>query len=136
MPITVDKLSDEPIIVSTFTEPINYDTDLSEMFSKILEFRDKIENSPKYYAVMDISRIKPGFSDIVLSLGEVRKVSKKRRADIPINLHLVGDGDFFSILAKAMTQTQYGNYTARFHSSLSKALDIIRAEISADKANS
>ena len=33
MPITVEKLPNEPIIVSTFAEPMNYGTEVPLMFS-------------------------------------------------------------------------------------------------------
>jgi hypothetical protein len=131
MPIVVERLPGEPIIVATFAEPMNYNVEVPAMFARILELRDTIEGSPKYYVVIDISAVKPGFSDIMMSLGEVRKASAKRRAELPISPHLAGTGDFFSMLSKAMNQAQYGGYTAPLHTSAAEALSVIRAEIGA-----
>ncbi|MCJ7432003.1 MAG: hypothetical protein MUO77_00805 [Anaerolineales bacterium] len=131
MPITVEKLSGEPIIVATFTEPMNYIAEVPSMFSRILELRDTIEDSLKYWVIIEMSGIKPDFDDVMFSLGEARKASKQRRSDMPISLHMVGTGGLFKMIASAMSQHQYGEYTTPLHLSLSEALDVIRTDISA-----
>lgn len=130
MSIVVEKLPGEPIIVATLSEPMNYAKEIPTMFSRILEIRDTIVDSPKYWLIIEMSRIKPDFDDIMFSLGEARKASKQRRPDMPISLHMVGFGGLFKMVANAMSQHQYGGYAITpLHLSLSEALDAIHAEI-------
>jgi len=134
MPIHVEKLADEPIIMATYENPIDYYTEMATMFARILALRETITDSPKYYVIIDMTDIHPGFSEIVHSLGEASKASKQRRADLPISLHLVGTGSLFEMIANALGQRQYGGYTAPLHTTLTEALAAIRAEIAAAKA--
>jgi hypothetical protein len=132
MPIVVERLPHEPIILATFSEPVDYNAEVPAMFAQILELRDTIVGSPKYYVLIDISRVKPNFSEVTFALGEVRKASMKRRADLPISLHLAGEGGLFNLLAKSMSQMQYGSYVAPLHPNVPEALGIIRSQIEAD----
>ena len=135
MTIQVDKLPKEPIIIAAFINPVDYQTQVPAMFARILELRDAIVDSPRYYVIIDMSHLKPGFGDIVFSLGEARKASMLRRPDIVISLHLVGSGDLFEMVAGALSQMQYGGYGAPLHKSIEEALAAVRAEISARAAS-
>jgi hypothetical protein len=106
------------------------------MFARILELRDTIQGSSKYYAVISMAGIKAGFSDIVFSLGEARKTSQKRRPDLTVNVHLIGTGDLFEMVANALSQSQYGGYSAPLHTSISDALAAIRADLHGETASS
>ncbi len=129
MTIVVEKYSAEPIIVAALTEPMDFYKEMPPMFERILELRDTIQGCPKYYTIINMTGIKVNFSEMVFSLGEVRKASQKRRPDLPIGLHLVGSGELFEMAAKAMAQLQYGGYAAPLHASLEEALKAIRAEL-------
>jgi len=129
MTIIVEKYSDEPIIVATMTEPMDFYQEMPAMFAHILELRDTIQNQPKYYTIIIMTGIKAGFSEIVFSLGEARKTSQKRRLELPIELHLVGAGEIFEMAANALAQIQYGGYAAPLHSNVEEALVAIRADM-------
>ena len=129
MTIIVEKLPGEPIIVATMSEPMEYYDEIPKMFERILELRDTIQGVPKYYTIISMTGIKAGFTEIVFSLGEARKTSQKRRADLPIGLHLVGTGDLFEMVANALSQRQYGGYAAPLYTTLSDALAAIRSDI-------
>jgi hypothetical protein len=126
MTIVVDKYQDEPIIFATMTEPMNFYQEIPNMFARILELRDSIQGFPNYYTIVDMTGIKADFSEIVFSLGEARKASQKRRPEFPNEVHLVGSGDLFEMVAKALSQFQYGGYTAPLHSNTEEALETIR----------
>ena len=136
MTITVERLPNEPIILATFSEPMTYNPEVPEMFERILELRETIVGSPRYYVLIDLSQVKPGFNDIMFALSEVRKASAQRRADMPISLHLAGEGDLFNLFSKFMSQTQYGSYVAPIHSNVSAALENIRAQIKMEYSKS
>jgi len=75
-----------------------------------------------------MTSIKAGFSDIVFSLGEARKASQKRRPELPTEVHLVGSGELFEMVSKALAQIQYGGYSAPLHANTEEALGAIRAD--------
>jgi hypothetical protein len=129
MTVLVEKSSEEPIITATLTEPMDYYKEMPLMFARILELRDTIQGCPKYYTIIDMTGIKADFSEIVFSLGEARKTSQKRRADLPISLHLVGSGDLFEMVANALAQIQYGGYAAPLHKTRGEALVAIHADM-------
>ena len=133
MPITVEQLPDEPIIVATMREPIDYTKETPPMFARMLAIRDAelVGNFDEYYVVIDMIGIKPNFSEIVFALNEARKTGQQRRPDMPMSLNLVGSGDLFEMVANALAQTQYGEYKAPLQSTLEKSLRAIRAKIAA-----
>ena len=128
MTVAVEKLQDQPVILASFSEPVNYDKDFPSMFARILELRDTLQGFAKYYTVIDLTGLKPSFSELVFSLGEARKASKQRRADLPNEIHLVGSGDLFEMASKALSQMQYGGYSAPLHASVEEALKAIRGK--------
>lgn len=131
MPITVELLPNEPIIVATMREPIDYNDEVPPMFTQMLELRDTelAGKFKKYYVVIDMIGIKPSFSEIVFSLNEARKTGQKRLPDLPMSLNLVGAGDLFEMVANALRQTQYGEYKAPLQPTLEKTLEAIRADM-------
>lgn len=128
MAIMVEKLPDEPIITVTFENPINYMAELPEAFDAILMLRDTITTSPRYFAIFDVSQVSPGFSEIVLTLGEAKRASKMRRHDLPLSLSIVGSGRLIEMAANAMEQVQYGAYQMPLFTSLDQALAAARAQ--------
>jgi len=133
MTITVEKFQDEPVIMATMTDPMNFYQEIPDMFAQILELRDSIQGHSKYYTIIDMTGIKADFSEIVFSLGEARKASQQRRPDLPNQVHLVGSGDLFEMVAKALAQIQYGGYSAPLHANTEEALEAVRVNQSKEK---
>jgi hypothetical protein len=129
MTINIEKLSDGPIIVATYLEPMDWLREVPEMFEQIFNLRDTFEGCPKYYTVIDVSAVKVGFREVVVTLAEVRKASKRRRPDMPISINLIGSGNLVQLASNAMEQRQYGEYRVPLYTSLDKTLDDIRADI-------
>ena len=129
MTINVEKYPDEPIIVASMKEPMDYYQEMPVMFARILELRDSIQGFPKYYVIIDMTGMKVDFSEVVFSLSEARKASQKRRPEFPMRLHLVGSGELFEFAANALAQTQYGEYNAPLVNNIEDALDAIRADL-------
>lgn len=128
MTITIEKHPDEPIITATMAEPMRFFKEIPEMFARILELRDTIQGFPRYYVIVDMTGIKAGFTEIVFSLGEARKASQKRHPEFPVKLHLVGSGELFEMVANALSQIQYGGYSAPLHTNMEEARNAIRVD--------
>lgn len=130
MPINVEKQPDTPVIIATMNEPMDFYKEIPEMFARILELRDSIQDHPMYYTIVDLTDIKADFSEIVFALSEARKASQKRRPGFPNSVHLVGSGRLFEMAANALAQAQYGEYSAPLHSTMEEALAAVQADIS------
>jgi hypothetical protein len=131
MTIVVERLPEEPIIVAVWQEPMDFRTEVPEMFQQVLALRDTIEDSDRYFLIMDISSVKVSFSDVVYALGESRVARDQRRADLPLSLLLVGSGPLLELAAKAMSQAQYGGYGMRLCASMEDALAAVRTAVAA-----
>ena len=127
MTVVVEQYQDQPIIIATISEPVDYRQDIPDMFTCILELRDTLKSYSKYYTIVDVTGIKPNFSELLFSLGEARKASQKRRPEFPNEIHMVGSGELFEMAANALSQIQYGGYTAPLHANVEEALNAIRA---------
>ena len=127
MTVVVEQYQDHPIIIATISEPVDYRQDIPDMFTRILELRDTLKSYSKYYTIVDVTGIKPNFSELLFSLGEARKASQKRRPEFPNEIHMVGSGELFEMAANALSQIQYGGYTAPLHANVEEALNAIRA---------
>ena len=130
MTITVERMPEEPIIIATFVEPVDFRLETPPMFQQFIELRDtELEGYSRYYTIIDTNGVKAGFSDIVFTLGETRAAREKRREDRPVTLILVGSGGLMELASKAMGQSQYGGYGMRLFTSLDDALESIREEL-------
>ena len=128
MTVVVEQYQDQPIIIATLSEPVDYRQEVPDMLSRILELRDTLTGCSKYYIILDMTGIKPSFSEIVFSLGEARKASQKRRPELPSKVHLIGSGELFEMLANALAQIQYGGYAAPLHATFDDALKSVLAD--------
>lgn len=132
MTMTIEKLPDGPIIRATFHEPMDWHQDATDMLDRLIELRDAtIEGCPKYYAIIDLSAVKVGISDIVIALAALRRIHIKRRPDMPASVLLVGTGNFMQLVTQAVGQQQYGEYQVKMYMTMATALDDIRADIAA-----
>lgn len=131
MTVTVNKLPDEPVILISCQEPVDWSKEFHAALEELVRLRDSLEGCPKYYAIIDVTAVTMGFSDVVLALGEAHEASKKHRQDMPVSLSLVGSGGLMELASKAMGQQQYGKYHMPLYTSLDKALEIVRADIAA-----
>ncbi len=130
MPIIVEKLPDEPIIVVICQEPMNYVREAPKAFDQILALRDTIYDSPEYYIVFDASAVKMGFGDMVTMMGEVKRVSQQPRSDLLVVPSLVGSGSLVEMAVNAVQQTQYGSYKkVPLFTSVEQALESIRTDL-------
>jgi len=130
MPIIVERLPDEPIIIATFHDPIDFKAESARMFQQFIDIRDsELEGFTHYYTIIHTNGARTGFSDIVLMMGESRIARQQRREDMTISLILVGSGALMEMATKAVGQNQYGNYGMRLFTSLDEALEIVREEL-------
>lgn len=127
MPIIVEKLPDEPIIVVTCQEPMNYVQEAPAAFDQVLALRDTIYGCSEYFVVFDASAVRMSFGDMVTMMGEVKRASQQRRSDLAVIPSLVGSGGLVELAANAVQQTQYGAYKVPLFTSTDQALASIRA---------
>lgn len=130
MTMTIKKLPDNPIILASFHEPMDWHQDATNMLDQLIELRDQsIGGCPRYYVIIDLSAVKFGISDVVMALAALRRINIKRRPEMPANVSLIGSGNFMQLVAQAIGQQQYGEYQVQMYTSMDKTLESIHADI-------
>jgi hypothetical protein len=109
---------------------VDWHQDATQMLEQLVALRDAtIEGCPRYYAIIDLSTVKVGFSDVVMALGALRRVNQKRRPDMPAYVSLVGSGSILQLISQAVGQQQYGEYHVQMYTDMDKALGNIHIDI-------
>jgi hypothetical protein len=109
MPIKVEQLPEESIIVATVSEPFDPRQDVPAMFAEFTRLRLAIQGDVA--VILDLSGGKAAFSQVVMALAEASSGIKAGRAagiDRPPIMIFVGAGILADLASKAMAQRQYG----------------------------
>ena len=129
MPITVEPIPNEAILLATFTEPFSPNPHIREMFLAVAELRDELPGSA-FCILVDVRAVKTGFGDMVMTLGEVRQAIKTApESDRDVVLAMIGSGGLIELAANAMKQAQYGNWTMPLFSSLEDAIAYAKSRV-------
>ncbi|MBN1427009.1 MAG: hypothetical protein JXB07_01410 [Anaerolineae bacterium] len=105
MPIKVEQLPGESIIIATVSELSDSQQDVPAMFADITQLRLKIRGT--VVLILDFSDAKVSFNQIAVGLGEAFKGIKAGKADgieRPPIVILVGSGVTTKVTSKVMTQ--------------------------------
>jgi hypothetical protein len=132
MPVIVEKLPDEPIMIVIMQNPIDIKSDIVYMAQTIKTILDS-QTEPIWY----VGRVE----DLSLSFGDlVQALALSTRGEMAFMQHpmireliIVPEGRFVRIAASALSQAQYGSLKARLCNDWEEALRMARAEIEAQK---
>jgi hypothetical protein len=130
MPITVERLSNESIIIATSVEPLIPEQDVPAMFSQFTSLRLTISGDVVLILDFGLFNDPQSFSKLVRSLAEASQgIRVSRAAGVarpPITI-FVGSGPMVAIASEAMGQEQYGGVRRRMCSSLDEAITLARS---------
>jgi hypothetical protein len=130
MPVTIEKLPDDPIVLITARNPIDLKIDMPDAISRlqaILEASDR-----PLWDVTDALGFTISFPDLVAMLGTVS------RADLGLVRHrnfagiaLAADSDLLRMGLNALGQAQYGGILVKSFATLDEAMAFARSEVAA-----
>ncbi len=130
MPVRVEQLPGEPIIVATIMNPFVPEEDMPAMYSQFISLR---RNIPGYAAlIIDVRETMndpAGFSQMMLAMAEASRGIKAGQAaglSGPPRLIMVGEGPMAGIAAEGMAQEQYGGVKGEVCPTLEEAIERAR----------
>ena len=129
MTVTVEKLQGEPIVVATFTEPLDAAQD-TRTFNREIGILAEQMDEP-IYLVADLTAVDIGFSDAVLGLAEAARGEMAFFKNPQLkHVVLVGLSGFLSTLTNWAKQAQYGGgKSSEVARSLDEGLALCREKV-------
>jgi hypothetical protein len=125
MPVSVEKLPDEPIIVATVVG--HFDVKMArELFQKSAEMAQGIDGH--YYRVTDARQMDIGFGEMMKVIEEASRGDPGSTRDRNVSVVLVGTNDMLKLFADMMKLRQYGATPTPIFKSMDEALSHIRAD--------
>ena len=131
MPIELEQLPGESIIIATHVEPFDPTQDVPAMFAKFTQLRLAIQGTVAL--IVDFSEAKVGFNQTAVALTEAFKGVKAGKAagvDRPPIIILVGSGVIANVTSKAMTKVPHGYANNHLCASKDEALSLARELLS------
>ncbi len=128
MPVTVEKLPNEPIILCTYFEPAG-PSDQPVLWEQLATAVGGLDGP--IYRITDLSRIKITFGNMAVAIAQEAKDKRPGSAADPrIRSVLVATGTLIELAAKSITQEQYGRIGApALFTNLDEALNYCRSQI-------
>ncbi len=130
MPIPVEMLADEPILLATFNEPFVPEVDMPPMLADIKRLRELAQQQVSI--ILDVSAVDIDFTKLVMALaqaGEQIRAQQRVGAALPDEYVFVGSSALIQLAAEAMGQDQYGGIGGAMFASLEDALSYVRTRI-------
>ncbi len=125
MPVAVEQIPNQPIIVVTVTEPFDPLKEMPVSNRQFSEIAATIQGT--LYRIVEITRLKIGFNDLVNVLAVDTRSGPG--ADPRVRTVIVGSGEMVELGVKAMKQRQYGAKETPMFASLDEALTYVNAEL-------
>ena len=131
MPIKVEQLPGESIIVAATHEPFDPNQDVQAMFAEITRLRLTIQGNVAL--IIDFSDDPASFSQLVVGLAEAsRAIQAGKAAGInrpPLTI-FVGTSTMTELASQAMGQKQYGGVQGHLCATKDEAIALARTKLS------
>lgn len=128
MAVAFKNHADEPIMIATFSNPLNAGKD-TVAFNEAIQQRLPTVND-QLWVVADLTGTSISFVDGVFGLAEAARSSIGAFRDKRVRMVLVGGGDMINFLLRSAEQAQYGGVKGHAAGSMEEALAYCREHIS------
>lgn len=125
MPVAVEQIPNQPIIVVTVTEPFDPFKEMPVSTRQFQELTASIQGT--IYRIVNVTRLKMLFNDLVNVLAADTRGGAG--ADPRVRTVIVGSGEMVELGVKAMKQQQYGAKETPMFASMDEALAYVNAEL-------
>jgi hypothetical protein len=135
MPVKIEQLPGESIVVATPSRPFEPKQDMTAMFAELTRLRLSIGGPVAL--IVDSSGTPISFSQMVIVLSEAShavKASKEAGGQPPITI-FIGSGRLAELVSQAMGQRQYGGVSGHLCTTLDEALTLARKKLAAAGAS-
>ncbi|MEO8607120.1 MAG: hypothetical protein ABI690_04530 [Chloroflexota bacterium] len=125
MPVKVEQLPGEPILVVTYTGHMDVET-VSMAFSESTVLAEQVDGV--VYRISDVRLGEGDFGDVLKIIAEIRKGIPGSTADPKFKGVFVGGHQMVRLYADILKQEQFGATTIPFFKTMEEALDYIRLD--------
>jgi hypothetical protein len=122
MPVTVEQLGDQPIIVATFTGFVDLPT-VQEMFRRSAEFKSKLRTP--FYRITDVTNIETSLKDLLDIVNEASQGIPGSSTDPDIKGMFVGTNKWVGLFQSTISEAEYGSVSIPAFTSREDALNYI-----------
>ncbi len=127
MPIHVQKLPNEPIIILTYIEPCIPNKDMPPALAQVASY---LNGGPSLtYVINDLMNAKMDLGSMILSMAENARGGPGSPADPRTRHALVSAARIVQIIKSALGQDQHGQTNLEVYPTLSEALTAVRQRI-------
>jgi hypothetical protein len=120
MAYTVQRIPNEPIIVLKVMNPFNPAKEVPEQNAEIAKLSQGV--TPPVYLISDLSELKISFSDLVVSLAEVKRDEESAFNNKNLVTLTVGSNEMVRLSVEAAKQKQYGGVNIQIFGSVDEAI--------------
>ncbi|MFW5748989.1 MAG: hypothetical protein ACOCYT_05185 [Chloroflexota bacterium] len=126
MPVTIERLPDEPIILATVTGAMSVE-DARVIFLRSAEIMEQIDGLA--FRITDVRAIETEFAEVISMLKSASKGMPGSTSDPRLRVVMVGTHSLTKMFADAMKQQQFGGIAIPVFERLEDALTYVRYEI-------
>jgi len=130
MPVRVERLPNQPIIIATYQGRISV-ADLLEMFRQSALLMQEIDGH--VYRITDAREIETSFAEVLNMLQEAKRGTPGSTSDPNITPVMVGHDKWLSMFSEGFRQKQYGGSALLTFATMEEALVYIQSLIEAGK---
>ncbi len=129
MTVKIEQLSEEPIILYTYSNPYKANEEIQAVIDGATELTAGIPGT--VYAIHDVHNVKVSFSELVSSMGTAIKSFRELKPDFleRTKTILVGTSSLLKLAADSFNQVQYGELSVELFDTVNEALAYARGEI-------
>ena len=126
MPVTVERLPNEPIIMARLWGEIDISC-ISEMYERSVPIIEEVGGTT--WRVTDALDVETTFSDVVQILGKIASDTPGATTDPRVKSVLVGTNQWVTFVADSLQQRQYGTLNIPRYETVDEALAFVRSQI-------
>jgi hypothetical protein len=123
MGFQVKRFENEPIILVTWTDPMDVGKDIPDSFPAIDAL---VEEDEAVFCINDLRGIKTNFSETVIAMAYSRKKAPGSPRDPRLHNILVSPNELMQLVARSAGQDQYGNLNVAIYGTVEEALEHAR----------
>lgn len=127
MTYRMERLADEPILISTMEPPLSPEADVAAIGSELEHFL--ADMGAPIHLILDLSEVSLSFSQMVMMMGAA--ASRQHLGDGSVRMVLVGSNPILKLGAESARQEQYGGVHVAWYATREEALTYVREVLAA-----
>jgi len=130
MPIQVERLPNEPIIIYHYPEKLVTGSEITEALEEAIRVHQStMDANPVIWVIHNTTDLKIDFSTVISMIATLTKDGPEGFDDPRLKVAAVTQSDLIRFIAKSTNQDQYGGWKVRVSESLEEAIAYAREDI-------